>query len=164
MSMVTEINGIKMLSVSPALTPRDFEEFATRFPAPIPSSFRTFYLTCNGGFPSEEETERGNWGLPVGGFNPIKHGDVTIETLIDDIGCLVSDSCHFPKHQYIPFAFDDGGHTIFLSLTRESIGKVFLFDEDEGHLVKFSDSFDALFRSLLPASEDSLSHREQDPR
>lgn len=92
MSMVREINALRMLGVSQALTPRDFEEFVTRFAAPNSSSFRTFYLMCNGGFPSEEETEQSNCGLPV----TIKHEDFTIKTLID---CLISDSVRFRRRR-----------------------------------------------------------------
>nr|WP_244947272.1 SMI1/KNR4 family protein [Cronobacter turicensis] len=52
----------------------EWDEFAKRFPVPLPESFKAHYLRINGGYLAEEDVEADRWGIPVGGFNPIKYG------------------------------------------------------------------------------------------
>ena len=127
-------------------------EFESLFLTVLPESFKAYYYINNGGHLSEEDNEAGLWGLPVGGFNSIKYGSVPIEQLLSDIGDIgkIGDGGYYKLGSYVPFAYDDGGHTIFLSLNDEDYGCVFIFefDFDEIEAVKISDSFSEFIKKL----------------
>ena len=74
----------KLVHTEKRLTDEDFSTFERLFRREIPLSFKGHYMTDNGGFISEENEEAGRWGLPVGGFSPIKYGKVSIERVIED--------------------------------------------------------------------------------
>ncbi|MBF4846907.1 SMI1/KNR4 family protein, partial [Cronobacter malonaticus] len=90
----------------------EWTEFAKYFSVSLPESFKAHYLRINGGYLAEEDVEAERWGIPVGGFNPIKYGALPIETLINDIFSISpAESEYGPWHEkeFIPFAYDNGG-------------------------------------------------------
>jgi len=134
-----------------SLTDDDYKDFERTFRREIPLSFKAHYMAHNGGSPAEEDVESGQWGLPVHGFNPIKYGKLTIERLVEDIGNLdPGDTIFGPwdKLSYIPFAFDPGGNTIFLSLNDNDYGHVYIYAPDGSYLKRISLSFEE-FRARL---------------
>lgn len=133
------------------LTDAELFEFERKFRREIPPSFKSHYKADNGGFPSEEDVEADKWGLPVNGFNPIKYGKLTIEKLVDDIGKINPADKRFgswEKLSFVPFAFDAGGNTIFLSLRDNDYGNVYIYAPDGGNIKNISSSFED-FRSRL---------------
>jgi hypothetical protein len=141
----------EFLNTKQNLTDRDLDEFENKVGRLLPLSFKSHYRTYNGGSPAEEDVESGKWGLPVHGFNPIKYGNVTIETLIDDFGAINPKENSFgswTKFSFVPFAYDAGAHPIFLSLRDQDYGSIYIYDPDGGVIVKISSSFEE-FRAKL---------------
>lgn len=133
------------------LADEDFTNFERLFRREIPLSFKSHYMADNGGFPSEEDVEAGKWGLPVNGFNPIKYGNVTIERLVEDIESIDPQDEMFgswAKFSYVPFAHDEGGNTIFLSLRDTDYGSVYIYAFDGNNIKRISPSFEE-FRTRL---------------
>jgi hypothetical protein len=133
------------------LIDEDFTTFERLFRREIPLSFKSHYLANNGGFPSEEDVEAGNWGLPVHGFNPIKYGNVTIERVVEDTETIDPKDEQFgswAKYSYVPFAYDAGGNIVFLSLRDTDYGSVYIYAPDGGNIKKVSPSFEE-FRTRL---------------
>ncbi|MFQ0994132.1 SMI1/KNR4 family protein [Gilliamella sp. BG2] len=118
----------------------EIEEFSNYFDKEIPLSFIDFYIKFNGGYPPENGEH--NFFL-LGGFNPIKYGDLTIEdiytNLIDDFSNL---------KDMIPFAYDEGGNCFLLSLKNENYGETYIWLMDEKELVLVSESFDSFINKL----------------
>lgn len=102
------------------------KEFESIFPITIPDSFKEHYLKINEGLVSEEDVEAELWGLPVNGFNPIKYGQLTIEELIKDIHEIEPSDTQYGSwggNRFLPFAYDFGGNTIFMSLRDSDLVK-----------------------------------------
>jgi SMI1/KNR4 family protein SUKH-1 len=133
------------------LTDEDFTNFERLFRTEIPLSFKSHYMADNGGFPSEEDVEAGKWGLPVHGFNPIKYGNLTIERVIESMESIDPQNEKFgswAKFSYVPFAYDEGGNTIFLSLRDTDYGSVYIYAFDGNNIKRISPSFEE-FRARL---------------
>ncbi|WP_283010585.1 SMI1/KNR4 family protein [Cronobacter turicensis] len=129
----------------------EWTEFAKRFPVPLPESFKAHYLRINGGYLAEEDVEADRWGIPEGGFNPIKYGALPVETLINDIfNISPADSEYGPwqENEFIPFAYDNGGNSFFLSLKESDYGRVYLYAQDGDALFEIADLFDDFIRAL----------------
>ncbi len=132
------------------ITENEYIEFERLFNRGLPNSFKSHYLRVNGGFTDEQDLENGLWGLPVGGFESIKYGKLPIEQLIEDIGDIsVSDEgIHFEKWSYVPFAHDEGGNIIFLSLTDDSYDKIFIFSMDGSNIAELDYNFSSFIDKL----------------
>jgi hypothetical protein len=133
------------------LTDDDYKDFERIFRRQIPPSFKTHYMARNGGFPAEEDVESGQWGLPVHGFNPIKYGRLTIERLAEDIENIEPEDRRFgswEKFSYVPFAYDAGGNTIFISLRDDDYGRVYIYVPDGGNIYDICPSFEEFRRRL----------------
>lgn len=124
------------------LTVYEINAFNTSFDNHLPASFLDFYLKNNGGYPHKNED--GN-PFMLGGFNPIKYGDLPIEQLYRD---LVES---FGKlRNMVPFAYDDGGDSFLLSLkSDDSLGKVFVFLMDDKEVELVSGSFSEFLEELF---------------
>ena len=124
------------------LTVYEINAFNTSFDNHLPASFLDFYLKNNGGYPHKNED--GN-PFMLGGFNPIKYGDLPIEQLYRD---LVES---FGKlRNMVSFAYDDGGNSFLLSLkSDDSLGKVFVFLMDDKEVELVSGSFSEFLEELL---------------
>lgn len=64
------------------LTVDEINAFNAYFDHHLPTSFLDFYLKNNGGYPNDNEE---NNPFMLGGFNPIKYGDLPIEKLYCDL-------------------------------------------------------------------------------
>ncbi|ELY5938609.1 SMI1/KNR4 family protein [Cronobacter malonaticus] len=129
----------------------EWTEFAKSFPVALPESFKAHYLRINGGYLAEEDVEADRWGMPVGGFNPIKYGALPIETLINDIFSISpAESEYGPWHEkeFIPFAYDNGGNPFFLSLKATDYGHIYLYAQDGDALFEVAESFDDFIKAL----------------
>ena len=124
------------------LTVYEINAFNTSFDNHLPASFLDFYLKYNGGYPHNNED--GN-PFMLGGFNPIKYGDLPIEQLYRD---LVES---FGKlRNMVSFAYDDGGNTFLLSLkSDDSLEKVFIFLMDDKEVELVSGSFSEFLEELF---------------
>ena len=120
----------------------EYNEFERLFVRDLPLSFQKQYLRINGGMVGEEDLENGLWGLPIGGFESIKYGIVPIERLIEDLGEIVDhdEGLVFKKWEYVPFAHDQGGNIIFVSLKGSSYDQVCIYAMDGSniHFTKYN--------------------------
>lgn len=81
----------------------------------------------------------------LGGFNPIKYGDLPIEQLYRDLLGSFAE-----LRNMVPFAYDDGGNCFLLSLKPDdSSGKIFIFLMDEKTLEFVADSFAEFVEELF---------------
>lgn len=134
-----------------ALTEEEFRDFERIFSRQIPPSFKAHYMANNGGSPTEEDVESGQWGLPVHGFNPIKYGKLTIERLVEDIESIEPKDQRFgswEKSSYVPFAYDEGGNTIFISLRDNDYGYVYIYASDGRNIKNIAPSFEQFVARL----------------
>src|SRR5215813_868167 len=95
--------------------------------------------------------EAGKWGLPVHGFNPIKYGDLTIEEMVKRIERIDPEDDKFgtwAEFSYVPFAYDQGGNTIFLSLRDSDYGSIYWFTFQGPSIQLIASSFEE-FRAKL---------------
>ncbi|MDF7759016.1 SMI1/KNR4 family protein [Kosakonia cowanii] len=91
------------------LTREEMASFNALFDNLLPQSFLDFYLENNGGYPLNNED--GNFFL-LGGFNPVKYGELPIEQLYNDL------TEHFRElRKMVPFAHDEGGE-LFLVVNK----------------------------------------------
>ena len=124
------------------LTREEMASFNVFFDNLLPPSFQYFYLENNGGYPLNNED--GNFFI-LGGFNPIKYGELPIEQLYNDL-----TECFGELRKMVPFAYDEGGNCFLLSLKEgDSFGEVFIFLMDEKELVTVADSFDEFIEELF---------------
>lgn len=124
------------------LTVDEINAFNAYFDHHIPASFLDFYLKNNGGYPHDNED--GN-PFMLGGFNPIKYGDLPIEQLYRDLTESFGE-----LRNMVPFAYDDGGNTFLLSLkSDDSLGKVFIFLMDDKEVELVADSFSEFLEELF---------------
>ncbi len=133
------------------LTKDEFKEFEQLFHQKIPEAFKLYYMNNNGGFPAEEDVEAGRWGLPVNGFNPIKYGRLPIDKLIFDLGDIVASDAElgiWEKLWFIPFAYDSGGNTIFISLRENDYGQIYIYAQDGNNIFNIMPSFEAFIQKL----------------
>ena len=134
-----------------ALTDEEYRDFERIFRRQTPPSFKAHYMANNGGSPKEEEVESGQWGLPVHGFNPIKYGKLTIERLVEDIESIEPKDRRFgswEKSSYVPFAYDEGGNTIFISLRDDDYGYVYIYAPDGRNIKNIAPSFEEFLARL----------------
>ena len=134
-----------------ALTDEEFAAFERLFHREIPLSFKRHYMADNGGSPSEEDVETGKWGLPVRGFIPIKYGSLTIEEMVKRIERIDPKDDKFgtwAEFSYVPFAYDRGGNTIFLSLRDSDCGGIYWFTFQGPSVQLIASSFEE-FRARL---------------
>ncbi len=124
------------------LTVYEINAFNTSFDNHLPASFLDFYLKNNGGYPHKNED--GN-PFMLGGFNPIKYGDLPIEQLYRD---LVES---FGKlRNMVSFAYDDWRNSFLLSLkSDDSLEKVFIFLMDDKEVELVSGSFSEFLEELF---------------
>ncbi|MEB5959508.1 SMI1/KNR4 family protein [Enterobacter sichuanensis] len=124
------------------LTIYEINDFNASFDDRLPMSFLNFYLKNNGGYPHNNED--GN-PFMLGGFNPIKYGDLPIEQLYHDLVESFGE-----LRNMLPFAYDDGGNTFLLSLkSDDSLGKVFIFLLDDKEIELVADSFSEFLEELF---------------
>ncbi|ACX90012.1 SMI1/KNR4 family protein [Pectobacterium parmentieri] len=141
----------ELISPQKKLTPQEMSDFESIFSVSIPDSFKDHYLKINGGFVSESDVEAELWGLPVNGFNPIKHGKLTIERLIEDIHEIKPNNGQngvWGYKQFVPFSYDLGGNIIFISLKYDDWGEVHLYAPDGGNIINIDSSFTSFLRRL----------------
>lgn len=122
------------------LSSDELNEFNRYFGGKIPLSFINFYIKFNGGYPPDNDVS--NIFL-LGGFNPIKYGELPIENVYSD---LVDDFSNLEK--MVPFAYDEGGNCFLLSLRDDNYGKIYIWLMDEKELVFISESFDDFIDQL----------------
>lgn len=141
---------VELVHAEKTLTEDEYAEFEKLFSAKLPLSLKDHYIRINGGFLAEEDVENDLWGLPVGGFNPIRYGKVTIEQLISDIETIKNPDTGEEYHEgeYVPFAYDDGGHTIFISLKESDYGHIYLYDCDGESFFQISEGFEKFISRL----------------
>ncbi|CAM3955557.1 SMI1 / KNR4 family protein [Vibrio aerogenes CECT 7868] len=141
---------VELVHYEKKLTEDEYTEFEKLFSAKLPLSFKEHYIRINGGFLAEEDVENDLWGLPVGGFNPIKYGKVTIEQLVSDIESIENPDTgeEYQEGEYVPFAYDDGGHTIFISLKEGDYGHIYLYDCDGESFFQISEKFEKFISRL----------------
>ena len=128
----------------------EISELESSLKSQLPQEFKEHYLRHNGGFLDETDVNTEQWGLPLGGFNPIKYGKLTIETLMKDIGSIIVEEENLTWHygDLVPFAYDNGGNTVFLSLIEPTLGNVFVYAMDGNNLFKVSDTFSDFLKRL----------------
>ncbi|QEI06755.1 SMI1/KNR4 family protein [Pigmentiphaga aceris] len=134
-----------------ALTDADIHAFRSRFGSAVPDALIAHYRQFNGGSPAEEDVEAGRWGLPVHGFNAIKHGVLCIEQLAQDMDSIVPDDEQYgtwAAGEFLPFAFDAGGNSFFISLRDQDAGTVYLYAPGGEDIFYISASFQE-FRDQL---------------
>lgn len=131
-----------LLDSETKLTLVEIAVFNALFKHRLPSSFEVFYLANNGGYP--RDNDEGNIFM-LGGFNPIKYGELPIERLYQDLTESFGE-----LRDMIPFAYDEGGNCFLLSLKgNDSFGKVFVFMMDEKELEEIADSFSEFIDELF---------------
>jgi len=141
---------VELVNCEKKITEEDYAEFEKNFSTELPQSLKGHYLRVNGGFLGEKDVEDDLWGLPVGGFNPIKYGNVTIEKIISDISTIrnIDTGEEYKEGQYVPFAYDNGGHTIFISLKGSDYGCIYLYDCDGDGFFEISEGFEKFINKL----------------
>ena len=142
---------VELISTQKSLTQQEIHDFESNSLVSLPEAFKKHYLKVNGGFVSEMDVEAGLWGLPVNGFNPIKYGNVTIEKLIEDIFEINPDDegyGEWSKREFIPFAYDSGGNTIFLSLRKNDFDHVYLYSQDGDNIILIDSSIESFLNRL----------------
>ncbi|EDA9553192.1 SMI1/KNR4 family protein [Salmonella enterica] len=122
------------------LSSDELNEFNRYFDEKIPFSFIDFYSEFNGGYPPDNGES--NLFL-LGGFNPIKYGDLPIENIYSDLIDVFSN-----LKKMVPFAYDEGGNCFLLSLRDKDYGKVYIWLMDEKELAFVSESFDEFINEL----------------
>lgn len=122
------------------LSSDELNEFNRTFGGKIPLSFISFYMNFNGGYPPDNGES--NYFL-LGGFNPIKHGDLPIEDVYSD---LIDDFPDFKN--MIPFAYDEGGNCFLLSLGDDDYENIYIWLMDEKELEFISDTFEHFIEKL----------------
>lgn len=80
----------------------DFIELENLVKSSFPQVFKKIYLHNNGGFPSKTEFDGDDFCFSIGGFNPIRYGNPSIESLIKDLNR--GDGV---MQGLVPFAYDD---------------------------------------------------------
>lgn len=81
----------------------------------------------------------------LGGFNPLKYGDLPIERLFGDLTESFGE-----LRNMVPFAYDEGGNSFLLSIKQDdSLGKIFVFLMDEKELEFIADSFSEFIGELF---------------
>lgn len=124
------------------LTVYEINAFNTIFDNKLPASFLDLYLKNNGGHPHKNKD--GN-PFMLGGFNPVKYGDLPIEQLYRDLVESFGE-----LRNMVPFAYDDGGNSFLLSLkSDDSLGKVFIFFMDDKEVALVSGSFSEFLEELF---------------
>lgn len=121
---------VELVDAEKHIDENEFIEFAKVFTEPLPDAFKDHYLKINGGYLGEEDVEADRWGIPIGGFIPIKYGQLTIEELITDIDTISpAESEYGPWHvkAFVPFAYDNGGNVVFMSLKERDYGCIYLY-------------------------------------
>ncbi|HGH4621859.1 TPA: SMI1/KNR4 family protein [Enterobacter cloacae] len=121
------------------LTVDEINAFNAYFDHHLPTSFLDFYLKNNGGYPHDNEESN---PFMLGGFNPIKYGDLPIEKLYGDLVESFGE-----LRNMVPFAYDDGGNSFLLSLKSDDLlGKVFIFLMDDKEIELVADSFSGFIK------------------
>jgi hypothetical protein len=140
---------INLIGCEKKISIDEMAEFEGKFKSRLPKEFKERYLKNNGGFLSEEDAENEVWSLPLGGFNPIKYGHLTIEGLMNDIDSInIEDGLIWNYGEMVPFAYDNGGNTVFLSLKNPTEGCVFVHVMDGNNLYKISETFSEFLEKL----------------
>ncbi|WP_221801317.1 SMI1/KNR4 family protein [Oceanobacter mangrovi] len=141
----------ELIDCEAQLTRDDIAALEAQLIARLPESLSQHYLQANGGEPSEQDREAGLWGWPLNSFNPIRHGHQTAESLMRDL----ADDMKFDDEErqwqlgeFLPFACDDGGNPLFVSLLADDYGAVYVAAPYDGVLQRLADSF-AAFRARL---------------
>ncbi len=125
-------------NIQKKLSKNDFVDLERIVGSTLPKEFIEHYMKYNGGSPTEELAEANP--SPLHGFNSIKYGALSIETLLKD---YAEQNIYFGKK--IPFAYDAGGNLFVLSLEDDdTYGKVFFIGHEfvsEQNYEFVSDSF-----------------------
>jgi len=141
---------VKMVCQEQQVTEEEYREFERLFPHSLPDAFRTYFMNNNGGFCSEEDQEDDKFGFPIGGFESIKYGRMPIEKQVEDYGDLTFEEFGtWEKFEFVPFAHDRGGHSIFLSLRGSDDGCVYIFSYGDGNIAKIAPSFEAFLSNAF---------------
>ena len=154
MEKIINYKKLQIIDSKKQLSTKELEDFSKLFIVKPPHSFIKLYSLYNGGGLSEENQEKELWKLPILGFSPIKYGNLSIEKLIEEIQEIKSQEFGvWEKGEFIPFAYDMGGHTIFLSLKKDDKG-IYFFDYDSENFIQLSSCFDGFLKELYGASKD----------
>ncbi|QKZ03788.1 SMI1/KNR4 family protein [Pseudomonas eucalypticola] len=121
----------------------DFSHIESLAGGALPSSFKKFYLLRNGGYLESKELYGDECVYDIHGFESLKHGDLPIEQLYQDL----VESYEFLAG-LVPFAFDQGGNNYLVSLRAEDYGKIYIWLHDEEELKPVFDSFEFFEKGL----------------
>jgi len=127
-----------------SITHDDFLEVEKLAGGVLPLSFKTLYLSNNGGFPAAIEVEGEEYVFSINGFNIIKFGSLPIEKLMQAFY-----GQNRKLRGYVPFAYDDGGNSFMLSLNREDSGVIYLLLHEDLRLERVCENFEIFLSSLL---------------
>lgn len=127
-----------------SITHDDFLDVEKLAGGVLPFSFKTLYLSANGGFPAATEVKGEECVFSINGFNPIRFGGLPIEKLMQAFY-----GQNRKLRGYVPFAYDDGGNSFMLSLNREDSGVVYLLLHEDLQLEYVCESFEVFLSSLL---------------
>src|SRR5262249_15954080 len=134
-----------------SFTGEEVTAFERVFHREIPLSFKKHYIAENSGDPSGEEVEGGKRGVPRHGFNSIQYRGITIEEMVKRIERIDPEDDKFgtwAEFSYVPFAYDQGGNTIFLSLRDSDYGSIYWFTFQGPSIQLIASSFEE-FRAKL---------------
>lgn len=119
---------MEILSPWQKLSISELEEFEREFKLKLPQDYKDFMLRFNGGIPEPAES----FGIVVLQIQPIKYfpyqDNITIE---DTIRVLKIVQQILPEH-FFPFAYDEGGNELCISLSEDDYGSVYMCYLDYG--------------------------------
>ena len=121
-------------------------EFEANLGVALPTDYRKFLLTYNGGSPIPYGFDVPGWGdslvneLYGLGFADHRSLDRAIERKVEVLS----------KTQTIPIGYDPGGNGIFMGVAPQNFGVVYFFDheDEEVALIQLAPSFEAFIESL----------------
>lgn len=105
----------------------ELEEFEQKFKIKLPQGYKNFILQYNGGQPKPNMS----FGIRVHMFQSIKYYETFNNTVEDTIEMLQILEQVLPEHLF-PFAHDEGGNQLCISLSEDDYGSVYMCYFDYG--------------------------------
>jgi hypothetical protein len=142
----------KLIETDHPITEDEFRVFESRFTNKIPVSFKNHYLRDNGGYISEQDIEAGKRGLLYfDHFVPIKFAD-PIENSVKIIGDIIPKNSSaigtWKKYEFVPFAINRAGGSIFISLRNNDYGSIYMCNKSRDSVSYIFPSFDEFIKKL----------------